>query len=81
MVVQLERKLKKGVQDDVEFAKKSSEPPMQDLWNNIYMVSMHAPAHSSRLQNAWRYLQHLNAIAVPSYQRQGNVSGGHDAPL
>lgn len=39
---QLERKLKKGVQDDVEFAKKSSEPPMQDLWNNIYMDGLGA---------------------------------------
>lgn len=36
--MQLERKLKKSVQDDIEAAKQSKEPPIEDLWNNIYKV-------------------------------------------
>ena len=35
-VLQLERQLKKQVQEDIEAAKKSEYPPIQDLWNNIY---------------------------------------------
>ena len=40
--MQMEREMKKQVQADIEDAKKSPEPPIQDLWNNIYQDGLGA---------------------------------------
>lgn len=38
----MERDMKKQVQSDVEAAKQCEEPPIQDLWNNIYLDGLGA---------------------------------------